>query len=535
MPVISLLLVASSAVIMQSNVAVVSAAAAATTTGGFGPLPAGLPIESRCQDMTISTHIVFVGQYVAGHANGGICGVTGKDNSWSWAVNPGPGVKGCEHDATYCEFKATASTDQQLVSLCINGANVQGAWTSCDYYGVVGDNMGIIDGHVLDRDGSPVAGVAVTAGGSPAAGTTSDSDGFYAMQVKKGAYKVSASDGVAGHDYQPAVAATTVSAGATSHVDFTLDNGIKLKMEFKKTTVVANGYEVIEGTITTRKFNKPDPNVMVQLDVKPTESGLKSATTGARASICSGGSRQWPTNSLNDPDGYAVNETTDGTGTYDFTITVGTTPGVWSIDAWAFNSNGTLSKDFLEASVTKDLTFTSNGSFKLRDFVNELNVAAQSTSFSTLLSGAAGSANSMWTLLSQTTKSKANGVDFGGLAYSLVNAKDGQSLLIFPEKSPPVINKAGEIVVGRASSGDLVYDPAEWTGAGLPGNFANAASLTSMVSGGHLPELPTLAQFDAGKSVTGWKTVKGDEITLFSGNFEFDGWGYPSTTSGACY
>jgi hypothetical protein len=79
MPILALLLVTSNAILF--SVSTSSAASAPSTSGGFGPLPGGLPIESRCQDMTISTHIVFVGQYVVGHANGGICGVTGKDNS----------------------------------------------------------------------------------------------------------------------------------------------------------------------------------------------------------------------------------------------------------------------------------------------------------------------------------------------------------------------------------------------------------------------------------------------------------------------
>ncbi len=526
----SVLLMSSSSVLLQASV---TSASSTTTTGGFGPLPAGLPIESRCQGVHINTHIVFVGQYVQATTSGGICGGAPKDINWTWQGSSGTaGVNGCKPNGSYCRFRAGASSFPNLASVCIDGGSVQGGWVSCDYYGVVGDTMGVIDGHVLDKDGNPVAGATISAGSVKA---TSASDGFYAMVTQKGSYAVKASDGIAGHVFQPAVAQASVGAGATSHIDFTLDSGVKLKMTIAKSSVVANGYEVISGTITTTEFGKPSPNVSVQLDVKPTQSGYKSATTGARASICSGSTRVWPTSSLNDPDGFAVKVATDSTGTYNFTITVGTTPGTWSLDAWVINAGGTLSKDTLEAPVTKDVTFTSNGSFKLRDFEKELNLAAQSTSFSTQLANAATSANSMWTLLSQVTKTKANGVDFGGLVYSLVNAKDGQSVLIFPENSPPVINKLGEIVPGRASSSDLVYDPAEWTGAGLPGNFKNAASLSSIVSQGHLPDLPTLAQFDAGKSVLGWRTVKGDAITLFSTNFEFDGWGYPVSTPGACF
>ena len=109
-------------------------------------------------------------------------------------------------------------------------------------------------------------------------------------------------------------------------------------------------------------------------------------------------------------------------------------------------------------------------------------------------------------------------------------------MLIFPEGQPPVLNKAGEIMPGRpGNSADLVYDPAEWTGKGLPSSVTNAASLSSVVSTGLLSRLPTLAQFDAGTAVAGWKTVKGDVVTLFSGNYEFDGWGYPVSTAGTCF
>ncbi len=359
------------------------------------------------------------------------------------------------------------------------------------------------------------------------------------MQLAKGSYQVAPSGGPQGKaspSYSPKVARANVVAKATSHLDFTLETSIELKLHFTKTSVVANGYEVVSGTISTTQFGKPLPNVNVQLEVKPNLSATQAVTTGARASVCYNGSRVWTTNSLNDPDGYPVKVTTDATGKYNLSVTVGTTPGSWTLDAWAFNSSGNLSTDVSAASDTQSINFTTNGSTTLVGFVTELDTAARSTKFSAPLASAASSANSMWTLLSQVTRGNANGIDFGGLAYSLVNAKDGQSVLIFPEGKPPLINKAGVIMAGRpGNSGDLVYDPAEWTGVGLSTSVTNAASLTSVVSHGLLTRLPTLAQFDAGSAVAGWKTVKGDEITLFSGNFEFDGWGYPVSTPGACF
>ena len=100
-------------------------------------------------------------------------------------------------------------------------------------------------------------------------------------------------------------------------------------------------------------------------------------------------------------------------------------------------------------------------------------------------------------------------------------------MLIFPEDDPPVINKAGDISARDPKNrDDLVYDPAEWIGV---------KSLALTLSQGTLVNLPTLAQFDSGKYVSQWKTVKGDQISLFSSNFEFDGWGYPVSNPKACY
>jgi hypothetical protein len=129
--------------------------------------------------------------------------------------------------------------------------------------------------------------------------------------------------------------------------------------------------------------------------------------------------------------------------------------------------------------------------------------------------------------LASVTAARAAGGRFDGLAYALVNAKDGQSVLIFPADRPPIVNSLGEIAPGRpANTNDLVLDPAEWTGNGLVSKVFNIRSLESVLDSGDLPDLPTLAEFDAGKTVKGWKTLPGNEVTVFSPNFEFLGWGY---------
>jgi hypothetical protein len=534
LPLFAVILVASTALVTP-------AVSSASTTGGFGPLPSGLPIESRCMDMTVAAHIVFVGDDVEGQTHGGICGSAPADIGWTWAVPPGaPGVSGCGHDDTHCKFKVTKSTDQQLVSLCIDGNNVQGGWTSCDYYGVVGDTQGVLDGYVKDKDGGPVSGVTVKAYGHPGATATSDAAGFYAMTVEKGTYQVEPEGGPTGKSapsYTPKVASATVKGGKTTEANFTLDTGEELKLTIDKTSVAASGDEVVSGNISVTEHGKPVSNTMVQLEVKPSEKSGENDTTGALAAICSsGGTAIWPTGFINTPDGYPVTVTTNATGQYPFTLTVGTTPGVWTLDAWAYNDGGTLSSDASNASETKSITFTNDGTSTLGGFVTELDTAAKSTSFSTTLSSTAGSAIGMVTLLSQVSKSTAGGVNFQGLGYAMANGQDGQIMIIFPVAQPPVVNSEGVIESALSrNADDLVYAPQEWTGAGMPSAVANVTSLASVVAAGQLTRLPTLAQFDAGAAVPGWKTIAGNKVTQFSQDFEYLGWGYPSSTAGSCY
>ncbi|MBW4079425.1 MAG: hypothetical protein HIU84_13145 [Acidobacteria bacterium] len=480
--------------------------------------------------MTISTHIVFVGQWISARANGGICGVTGKDNNWSWPVAPGPGVRGCQRNAKACSFKATAPTNQQLAAFCINGANVQGGWESCDYYGVVGDDMGIIDGHLLSKDGGAVSSATISAYGHPGATATSDADGFYAMQVKRGTYQVVPSGGPQGKaspSYSPRGAAANVRATETTHLDFTLDASVEVKLAFDKTSVEANGYELVSGTVTTTEYGKPLPNAEVQLEVQPGQSSEQAVTAGPRASVCSASGRIWPGGGPSQPTGYPVTITTDATGKYKFTVDVGTTPGKWTLDAWAFNSDGKLSTDVTAASDTKSIEFTKAGSHSLESFVRTLDGAARGTSISAALGTSNASASTLVTLLSGGDPQTASGASFGGLAFSLATSLTGTVMIISPADKPPVFNAGGILEPNLTrNADDLVFDPSIWTGQGL---------LPYVLSKGLLSTIPTVGEYAHGSSVQGWKTVKGDRITLPSGYYQEFGWGYPMTKPGACY
>lgn len=531
---LAVLLVGSGAVIAQAA----ASSASSAPSGGFGPIPYNGTEQSRCQGMSVASHVVFSGKDVVAQTHGGICGSAPKDVTWSWTLLPGAAISGCGKDATSCVFKAGASTDEQYTLICINGSNVQGAWQSCDYYGVVGTDMGVIDGYVTDRDGGPVAGTALSAYGAHGASTTSGADGYFAMQVEKGHYRVLPSGGPLGKStpsYMPSVADVDVVDGSTAAASFQLQAGIELRLHFDKTSVPADGLQVVNGTLTTTEFGKPLGNVAVQLSVMPTETAEEALTKGPRAAICSAGSRVWPTGTFSTPDGYPVSVTTDAAGSYPFSVTVGTTPGSWQLDAWAKNSDGTLSTDTTAASDTQSIDFVAPAGSKttLANFVLELNVAAKSTAFSKLLSS---SANGLVSTLSEVTAAVTGGVRFVGLGYAMTNAKDGQSMLVFPDEKPPLLNSQGVIDPSLTrNADDLVLDPAEWTGTGLSAKVINATSLLSVMQAGALPDLPTLAEFDSGSAVKGWKTVHGDEVTPFSQSFDYLGWAYPGTTAGSCY
>ena len=513
--------------------------ARATSPASFGSIPYDGNIQSRCQGMSVASHIVFPGKDVVATTSAGICGSAPKDIHWSWTAGSGAAKHGCGTDATTCEFKASGPTNGYAV-LCINGGNVQGGWTSCDYYGVPANDVGIIDGYVKDKDGGAVPGTVVTAYGHPGANTTTGADGFYAMQVKAGNYRILPSGGPHGKSapvYSPKLNSTTIANGTTGTADFTLLAGIELQLHFAKSAVPADGLQVVDGTITTTEFGKPLANVPVQLEVMPGETAVKAVTSGPLAAVCNAGSRLWPTGTLASPDGFPVSVTTDATGHYSLAITVGTTPGIWRLDAWAKNPDGSLSSDVTAASDTQSITFDKlpGPTAMPSDFVTEFNTAAKPKT--TGLYQISGNSNTIVNTLAQTTATQAISTKLGGLAYALVNAPDDQSVLVFLASKPPVIDAKGALPPAfAANADDLVIDPAEWTGAGLPASVSSGASLQSVLDGGLLPRVPTLSEFDAATAVVGWKTVSHNQVTIFSTSFEYLGWGYPGiAAAGACY
>ena len=392
---------------------------------------------------------------------------------------------------------------------------------------------------MTDKDGGPVAGAVITAYGHPGATATSGADGYYEMQVKAGSYNVVPSGGSVKHArYQPATTQATVTNGSIGTASFKLQTGIELQLKFDKAAVPADGLQVVNGTITTTEGGKPAPNVGVELEVMPGQTALAAVTRAPRASVCSGGSRVWPTGTLADPNGYPVSVTTDATGHYKLAITVGTTPGVWRLNAWAKNANGTLSADPSSAAETQSITFEPlrGTPAHLAAFVTQFNSGAKHLPASGFAQISANS-NTMVNTLAMATAGDPVGTGLSGLAYALVNGKDGQSVLVFSATHPPVVDRQGEIQPPLAANhDDPVIDPAEWSGLELAANGAIVTSLQSVLDAGALPDVPTLAQFDSGAPVLGWKGMPGNVVSIFQPNFEYLGWGYPGIGQpGACY
>jgi len=367
----------------------------------------------------------------------------------------------------------------------------------------------------------------VDAKGKNGATTTTGADGFYAMQVQPGSYQIVPSGGPHGKtapDYRPKVNSTSIAAGTSGTADFTLKDGTTLQLHLDKSAVPTDGIQVVSGTITTTYDGNPI-SVGVQLQGMPGVSPLKAVTAGPLAVVCGGGARVWPAGTLSSPDGTYATVMTDSTGHYNFTITVGTTPGIWSLNAWAKGTAGEISA-YAPAHETKSITFDklAGNPNPLTNFRNDFDTAAKSATIG--LEQISSNASPMVATLAQIDAKISNLTNLGSFAFALVNARDGQSMLVFQADKPPVINASG-VVMPSNNAGDLVVDPAEWIGT---------TPLQTELDKGSLMQIPTLSEFVAGKAVPGWKTVSGNEITLFSPSFEYLGWGYLGIGApGACY
>ncbi len=450
-----------------------------------------------------------------------------------WVLGPGASAAlGCQTNQSFCDVRVAPGSG--WVPVYVRQDNDYATLYAIYNTGQKGD--GTIYGYVTDKTGAGVPGVAVDAYGEGethghSGAAVSGDGGYYAMEVDKGTYKVIPSGGIGGKKkptYKPQDAEVTVGTDSREKSDFELQGGLDVKLTLSSTSVDADGFTVVHGTVTTTQYGKPKGGVEVNIEPKSGVTPTAAVTTGALATLCdaSNGARIWPGGSLSAPTGAAVKETTDAkTGIYRFSITVGTTPGPFSVEAIADDSSGTpLTKDIADVSDEATLNLTSPGGNNVGGFLSALALAGRTGQYSSTLSSITGDPN---TMAASLAKLSAKGGPLAGLAYSVVNSSaSGLTLLVYNDSSPARASETGHVV---GSTATLALSPNEWVGASLPAPFQGG--LAGFLQGGKLQNAPTFAHWMNGHNGAddrGWLLVP-NTASLASTGFEWLGWPYPAS------
>jgi hypothetical protein len=521
---------------------------------GPGQIPSGGLTQSRCGAMG-GPHWVEVGKEITFSAGPPIPEACHGAAGWTW---PGMGdtvqmtgltlKRPCAANSGSCTYVGAYATGTFQVG-CINGNSGFGPWVSCDYYVVVPAGTGVIEGYVKDLDGSPVAGIAVVAhgtGGTHASGLgVSTASGYFLIPVLEGTYAL---EPIGTGNIVPDAVTVGVPRDGTGRADFTQQTGTDLQLSLDKTSVAADGFSVLNGTLTTKTYGLYGSdvpiiagNAQVQLSAMPGDAPTSAVTTGPLATICqTGGSRLWPGGNIAAPVASPVDVTTGPDGQYSFSVTVGTKPGTWKLNAWALNADDVpaVDKDHAAKTVSVEFTPISSGALSSMRFVNALRETIDAGgSIGGQLANQGSAPNDIAALLGQAAASK--GPDrglLGGLAFAAITGKDGGAFLIYPTDDPPPIDeKTGAVLFSAKDANDLVWSPNEWdTDNKVP---APNNSLSSAVTSHSYPlAVPTFEQWRQGDKVSGWVPVKGNVASISTGLFQWFGWAYPGiTTAGACY
>ncbi len=401
-----------------------------------------------------------------------------------------------------------------------------------------------IYGYVTDKNGNGVSGAAVDAYGEGKARgysgqAVSGDQGYYAMEVHAGSYKVIPSGGIGGKKqpkYAPESSEVAVKAEGRAKASFVLQGGLDVQLTLTKATVAADGLTVVYGDVYTSQYGKAKGGVAFDLTPKGSSTPSAAVMHGALATLCDSntGGRIWPAGSLTQPNGASVKETTDAkTAHYKFSITVGTTPGPFSVEAIAVDASGIpLTTDIPDVSDEVTLTLSAPGRTGIGGFLSALTGIAKSGNQASTLAPITNDPNTMATAFSSLSK---DGGPFGGVAYSVVNGSaGGPALLLYDDTSPPLTSATGQVT---ASKNTLVLSPGEWAGALAP-SILQGTQLSDFVKGGKLQDAPTFGEWMSGKRAAGTRdwTLAPATASLYSQSFEYLGWPYPVTTpgQGAC-
>jgi hypothetical protein len=520
---------------------VVSTAGAYTTPPPGDPppvcgayYPGDCLITTRNGGLTLSPKIVRAGEDLSGTITNRCTVGDGNNNpcpvGWGAMTVLGKVKSGCKADDSHCVVKiAKNEGSSDYTALNVTVTNVQGAGYSSDYYAIVGRHQAVVEGTVANKDktGQPGVNVAINGRGrGPFYEAVTGQDGHYAADVDAGHYRVfpeAKSVGARGKiKFSPDKTDVHAPPNGKATADFELDAGLVVTLDLSKSSVPANGGELVNATVHVSEYGKPVSGQTVELWPQDGESSELAVTSGARVLMCQPGNRLWPTGSLQDPDGLSINETTDASGNYTFSLFVGTVPGTWKLTAWAKDADGNLiTHDTSDTSDDKTLTVTPLGGVAtpVDQFVPEYNITAQATSQD------AGNNSNIQTMLQYFWFMSVADGGLHGLAYAPVNGNSG-AVLVYEATSTPNIAANGTVTPRTT---DMVLEPSEWT---QPAN-AKFLSLDAELQKGGLQQLPTYSQWTAGTSVQGW-TGQAQTMTTTSGAFQYFGWPLPSSATGSC-
>jgi hypothetical protein len=457
----------------------------------------------------------------------------------NWVLGAGASAqRGCGVNQSFCDVKVAPGSGWVPVYVRQDNdtAILYAIWNT----GKKGD--GVITGYITDKQKNGVAGVAVDAyGEGDARGQSgqavSGDRGYYSMEVKAGTYKVIPSGGIGGKQkpkFVPEDAERTVAVDGKAQADFQSQTGLDIAITLSSTSVAADGYTVVTGEVTATQLGKPAPNVRFLLSPKPGDTTEQATSSGARANVCdsNSGARIWPQGTQSQPAAASVTEATDTQGQYHFSIVVGTVPGTFEIRATAVDSTGKPLDDPNDTSDEATLTLTETGDLVPGQFLSHLKTVRSTEQASKALAQLTNDPNVIALVFSNLS---VKGGQFGGLAYSVLNASAaGPMVLVYQATSPPRVSDSGQVT---ASADSIVIQPAEFSGASLP-SFIEGTTVADFLRTGRLNSAPTFPEWVSGKpapTTAGW-SLKPNKASLLTPSFVYNGWPYPpiAGTAGAC-
>ena len=147
--------------------------------------------------------------------------------------------------------------------------------------------------------------------------------------------------------------------------------------------------------------------------------------------------------------GAPVDVVTNAAGVYDFTMTVGTVPGTFPLNARAKDAAGNLiTSDLRDTSPDQTLTVAPPGNWAPGRFLSELAGLKSDAAASKVLAAMTNDPASIAQVLSQLS---GPGSKLGGLAYSLVSGVSGGfAVLVYGDTNPPRVDASGQVTGGDA-------------------------------------------------------------------------------------